>query len=77
MQVHIKTFNFDEVEQFSHCPCSDQLLLFQNVESCFNKLLELIEDNAVIVAAVALGIAALEVQKMRLCVTVFVDTHLI
>ncbi|XP_054636331.1 tetraspanin-1-like [Dunckerocampus dactyliophorus] len=34
------------------------------VDGCFNKLLQLIEDNAVIVAAVALGIAALEIAAM-------------
>lgn len=33
------------------------------VNGCFDKLLQLIEDNAVIIAAVALAIAALEVQK--------------
>lgn len=33
------------------------------IDGCFDKLLQLIEDNAVIIAAVALGIAALEVQK--------------
>ncbi|KAF3687548.1 Tetraspanin-1 [Channa argus] len=34
------------------------------IDGCFDKLLQLIEDNAVIVAAVALGIAALEIAAM-------------
>lgn len=41
-----------------------KFLLFQMIEGCFDKLLQLIEDNAVIIAGVALGIAALEVQKI-------------
>lgn len=36
------------------------------VDGCFDKLLQLIEENAVIIAAVALGIAALEVQETLL-----------
>lgn len=32
-------------------------------DGCFDKLLELIQDNALIIAGVALGIGALEVQK--------------
>lgn len=35
------------------------------IPGCFHKLLQLIEENAVIIAAVALGIAALEVQKKQ------------
>lgn len=38
------------------------LFLFQNIDGCFQKLLQLIEENAVIIAAVILGIAALEVS---------------
>jgi hypothetical protein len=34
----------------------------QNVIGCFTMMLNLIEDNAVIIGAVGLGIAALEVQ---------------
>uniref|UniRef100_UPI0037E82C51 tetraspanin 34a n=1 Tax=Semicossyphus pulcher TaxID=241346 RepID=UPI0037E82C51 len=34
------------------------------IDGCFDKLLQLIEDNAVVVAAVALGIAALEIAAM-------------
>ncbi|XP_077575490.1 tetraspanin 34a [Stigmatopora nigra] len=36
----------------------------QLVDGCFKKLLELIEENAVIIAGVALGIAALEIAAM-------------
>ncbi|KAI3353302.1 hypothetical protein L3Q82_019840 [Scortum barcoo] len=35
------------------------------IDGCFDKLLTLIEDNAVIVGGVVLGIAALEVQKTK------------
>uniref|UniRef100_A0A672GD25 Tetraspanin n=1 Tax=Salarias fasciatus TaxID=181472 RepID=A0A672GD25_SALFA len=35
-----------------------------NVDGCFDKLVKLLEDNAVIVAGVAVGIAALEVAAM-------------
>ncbi len=41
------------------------LFLFQRIDGCFSKLLHLIEDNYVIIAAVVLGIAALEVQKTK------------
>ncbi|XP_038569633.1 tetraspanin-1-like [Micropterus salmoides] len=34
------------------------------IDGCLNKLLQLIEDNVVIIAAVALGIAALEIAAM-------------
>ncbi|XP_010738881.1 tetraspanin 34a [Larimichthys crocea] len=34
------------------------------IDGCFNKLLQLIEENALIVAGVALGIAALEIAAM-------------
>uniref|UniRef100_A0A672GDC5 Tetraspanin n=1 Tax=Salarias fasciatus TaxID=181472 RepID=A0A672GDC5_SALFA len=36
----------------------------ENVDGCFDKLVKLLEDNAVIVAGVAVGIAALEVAAM-------------
>ncbi|XP_077460902.1 tetraspanin 34a [Stigmatopora argus] len=36
----------------------------QLVDGCFKKLLQLIEENAVIIAGVALGIAALEIAAM-------------
>lgn len=39
------------------------MFLFQMIDGCFNKLLQLIEENALIIAGVALGIAALEVKK--------------
>ncbi|TMS23697.1 Tetraspanin-8 [Larimichthys crocea] len=34
------------------------------IDGCFNKLLQLIEENALIIAGVALGIAALEIAAM-------------
>ncbi|CAG5938008.1 unnamed protein product [Menidia menidia] len=42
--------------------CSTETAENSMVEGCFDKLVELFEDNAVIVAAVALGVAAFEVQ---------------
>uniref|UniRef100_A0A3Q1H2E1 Tetraspanin n=1 Tax=Acanthochromis polyacanthus TaxID=80966 RepID=A0A3Q1H2E1_9TELE len=33
-----------------------------DIDGCFDKLVKLIEDNALVIAAVAIGIAALEVQ---------------
>ena len=45
------------------CLGSNLCSLFQAVDGCYDKLLELIENNAVVIAGVALGIVALEVQK--------------
>lgn len=44
--------------------CNEQNAGFSDVPGCFNKLLQFISDNAVIIAAVALGIAALEIAAM-------------
>lgn len=44
------------------CPATDAESSM--VLGCFDKLVELIEENAVIIAAVALGIAALEIAAM-------------
>ncbi|XP_041641476.1 tetraspanin-1-like [Cheilinus undulatus] len=44
--------------------CNTNEAHLSNIDGCFHKLLQLIEDNAVIVAAVALGIAALEIAAM-------------
>uniref|UniRef100_A0A8C2XML1 Tetraspanin n=1 Tax=Cyclopterus lumpus TaxID=8103 RepID=A0A8C2XML1_CYCLU len=41
------------------------------IEGCFNKLLQLIEENAGIIGAVALGIAALEVAAMVVSMVLF------
>uniref|UniRef100_A0A668AXQ2 Tetraspanin n=1 Tax=Myripristis murdjan TaxID=586833 RepID=A0A668AXQ2_9TELE len=43
--------------------CSDTAARLSMIDGCFNKLLQLIKDNALIIAGVALGISALEVQK--------------
>ncbi|KAM7419067.1 hypothetical protein PAMA_016265 [Pampus argenteus] len=44
--------------------CNGRKAHLSMIDGCFDKLLQLIEDNAVIVAAVALGIAALEIAAM-------------
>ncbi|CAK6953458.1 tetraspanin-1-like [Scomber scombrus] len=44
--------------------CSKESAQRSSVEFCFDKLLQVIKDNAVIVAGVALGIAALEIAAM-------------
>ncbi|XP_074486523.1 tetraspanin-1-like [Sebastes fasciatus] len=44
--------------------CNQSEATLSMMDGCFTKLLELIEDNAVIVAAVVLGIAALEIAAM-------------
>ncbi|XP_044044916.1 tetraspanin-1-like isoform X2 [Siniperca chuatsi] len=44
--------------------CNKNIAHLSMIDGCFNKLLQLIEDNAVIIAAVALGIAALEIAAM-------------
>ncbi|XP_028304524.1 tetraspanin 34a [Gouania willdenowi] len=45
-------------------PCNDNLAKISSIDGCMRKLQQFIEDNAVIVAAVALGIAALEIAAM-------------
>ncbi len=56
MHVSSKTFNLS-------CIISYLLFLFQDVIGCYNQLMEFLTDNALIVAGVILGIAALEVLK--------------
>ncbi|XP_056136158.1 tetraspanin-1-like [Lampris incognitus] len=41
------------------------------VDGCYDKLLQFIEDNAVIIAAVALGIAVLEIAAMAVSMTLY------
>nr|XP_020452757.1 tetraspanin-1-like [Monopterus albus] len=43
------------------------------VDGCFNKLLQLMEENAVIAAGVALGIAALEIAAMVVSMVLYKD----
>nr|XP_057930495.1 tetraspanin-1-like [Doryrhamphus excisus]XP_057930496.1 tetraspanin-1-like [Doryrhamphus excisus] len=45
----------------------------QLVDGCFKKLLQLIEENALIVAVVALGIAALEIAAMVVSMVLYKD----
>lgn len=47
--------------------CLNLLFLIQTDDFCFNKLLQLIEDNALIIAAVAIGVAGLEVNDRMHC----------
>ncbi|KAM9314557.1 tetraspanin 34a [Pholidichthys leucotaenia] len=44
--------------------CFESSAESSDIDGCFDKLLQLIEDNAMIIAAVALGIAALEIAAM-------------
>ncbi|XP_022622599.1 tetraspanin-1-like [Seriola dumerili] len=44
--------------------CAAEIAEVSMIDGCYFKLLQLIEDNAVIVAAVALGIAAIEIAAM-------------
>ncbi|XP_051727429.1 tetraspanin-1-like [Ctenopharyngodon idella] len=44
--------------------CSETAALQAGIKGCFQALLKLIEDNAVLLAGVALGIAALEIAAM-------------
>ncbi|KAL3996319.1 neuroblastoma suppressor of tumorigenicity 1 [Sarotherodon galilaeus] len=45
-------------------PCNSNAADRSNVDGCFDKLLQLIEDNALVIAGVAMGIAALEIAAM-------------
>ncbi|XP_035515389.1 tetraspanin 34 [Morone saxatilis] len=49
---------------YSENVCSANGAIHSDIDGCFEKLLQLIEDNAVIIAAVALAIAALEIAAM-------------
>ncbi|XP_008274906.1 tetraspanin 34a [Stegastes partitus] len=44
--------------------CTEHNAHLSAIDGCFDKLLQLIEDNALIIAAVAIGIAALEIAAM-------------
>ncbi|XP_017285946.1 tetraspanin 34 [Kryptolebias marmoratus] len=61
-------YNRSELYPSSCCTsnsiCSAEEANKSNIEGCFWKFLKLIEQNAVIIAAVALGIAALEIAAM-------------
>ena len=53
--------------------CTENLAEMSDVDGCFNKLLELIEHNAVVIAAVALGIIGLEVAAMLVSMVLYKD----
>ncbi|XP_006787480.1 tetraspanin 34 [Neolamprologus brichardi] len=44
--------------------CDEAKAQRSNIDGCFDKLLQLIEDNALVIAGVAMGIAALEIAAM-------------
>ncbi|XP_068178091.1 tetraspanin-1-like [Antennarius striatus] len=44
--------------------CNEGEAQYSNVDGCLDKLVQLIEENSVIIAGVALGIAALEIAAM-------------
>ncbi|XP_036406611.1 tetraspanin-1-like [Megalops cyprinoides] len=52
-------------------PCTLQNAMRTNATGCFPKLVELIEDNSVILGAVALGIAALEIAAMAVSMSMY------
>ncbi|KAM6972444.1 tetraspanin-1-like [Aplochiton taeniatus] len=43
----------------------------EKIDGCFDKLVQLIEDNALVIGAVALGIAALEIAAMVVSMTLY------
>lgn len=51
--------------------CSENQAHLSMIDGCFNKLLALLEDNAVIVGGVVLGIAALEIAAMVVSMTLY------
>ncbi|XP_035494039.1 tetraspanin 34 [Scophthalmus maximus] len=53
--------------------CSERDAQISAVDGCFHRLLQLIEDNAVIIAAVALGIVALEIAAMVVSMVLYKD----
>lgn len=54
--------------------CSTNQAHLSAIDGCFVKLLQLIEDNAVIIAGVALGIAALEIAAMVVSMVLYKQT---
>ncbi|XP_029294535.1 tetraspanin 34a [Cottoperca gobio] len=51
--------------------CNTNNAYHSNIDGCFTMLLQLIEDNAVIIAAVALGIAVLEIAAMVVSIVLY------
>ncbi|XP_060944277.1 tetraspanin 34a [Limanda limanda] len=53
--------------------CTEYQVEFSEVDGCFNKLLALIENNAVVIAGVALGIVAIEIAAMVVSMVLYKD----
>ncbi|XP_034451691.1 tetraspanin 34 [Hippoglossus hippoglossus] len=53
--------------------CSQNEAHFSAVDGCYDKLLALIENNAVVIAGVALGIVALEIAAMTVSMVLYKD----
>ncbi|XP_076026391.1 tetraspanin 34a [Genypterus blacodes] len=53
--------------------CTESEAMALDVEGCFVTLLQLIEENATIVASVALGVAALEIAAMVVSMVLYKD----
>ncbi|KAG9338761.1 hypothetical protein JZ751_025197, partial [Albula glossodonta] len=51
--------------------CDSMAVQAANITGCFPKLVDLIEDNTVIIAAVALGVAALEIAAMAVSMSLY------
>uniref|UniRef100_A0A3B3UNR9 Tetraspanin n=1 Tax=Poecilia latipinna TaxID=48699 RepID=A0A3B3UNR9_9TELE len=52
-------------------PCTSDLARISNVKGCFVKLVELLEENSIIIAGVAIGIASLEVNQYLIRFSIF------
>ncbi|KAI1884043.1 hypothetical protein AGOR_G00222310 [Albula goreensis] len=52
-------------------PCSEQQANQLNITGCYSRVVELIEENAVVLGAVALGIAALEIAAMAVSMSLY------
>ncbi|XP_062304433.1 tetraspanin-1-like [Osmerus eperlanus] len=53
--------------------CNPGNAALSNIDGCFEKLVDLIEKNAVVLGAVALGIAALEIAAMVVSMVLYQD----
>ncbi|XP_064172368.1 tetraspanin 35 [Anguilla rostrata] len=52
-------------------PCNQTGANHSNVTGCYHRVVRLIEDNVIVLGAVALGIAALEVAAMAVAMTLY------
>ncbi|XP_046871472.1 tetraspanin-1-like isoform X2 [Hypomesus transpacificus] len=53
--------------------CNEGTAAMSEIDGCFEKLVDLIEHNAVVLGAVALGIAALEIAAMVVSMVLYTD----